>query len=113
MTRGTTSTFTLTIDNDSVDLTAASVRHVYVTIFQGRALVTKSDDDLDIEKRAVGCYLSQEETLRFQSDKTPAEVQINWTYEDASGEIKRMATNIGQICIGRQLHGGRQNRRAI
>lgn len=102
MVRATTPTLTLTIKDESVDLTEA--RNVYVTLNQGDTFnVTKTGEDIDIaEARKVLCWLSQTESLQLEINK-PLCVQINWTYLDNHGNVQRGATNVGSITVTRQL----------
>ena len=100
MVRATTPTLTLTINDESVDLTAA--RNVYVTLEQGTTEITKTGDALEIEPRVVKMWLSQEESLNLTEGA--ASLQINWTYLDTDGvTVKRAATNVAKITITRQL----------
>lgn len=94
MIRGTTPTFTLTI-NDTVDLTEAA--NVYVTFHSRQGDLTKTGDDLEISANVVNVYLTQEETLSFVVGR--CELQINWTYNDGS----RACTNIVTVDVGANL----------
>lgn len=92
MIRGTTPTFILTLNDENVDLTLAE--NVYVTFSQAWTILTKTGDDLDISKKQISVYLTQEETLSFVF--STLEIQVNWTYSDgqrASSEIKRVSLN--------------------
>lgn len=102
MIRGTTPTFTFTITNETVDLTAAE--NVYVTIKQGSKEITKSGEDLDVEARVVSVFLNQEESLSL-SETMDAEVQINWTYLDPVDNtiVRRAATKVKSIKVTKQL----------
>ena len=102
MIRGTTPTFTLTIHDpsDSLDLTQAN--NVYVTIRQDAFDVTKTGEDLTVEARKVSGWLTQEETIQLKAGKT-ALVQVNWTYTDVGGSVKRAATKVQDMQVGRQL----------
>lgn len=83
--RGVTPTFTLTFSDEALDLTAAS--HVYVT-FVGGKTVTKSDSELTIEEKQISVYLSQEETLSFNTGLVS--IQVNWTYGNGSRSASEM-----------------------
>ena len=101
MIRATTPTLTLTIKDDSVDLTQAKA--VYVTLEQGQSFsVTKTGSDLSVTEKTVECWLSQEETLSLKVG-TKLEIQVNWTYTDTDGTTKRNATVIKAIDVTRQL----------
>ena len=77
--RGVTPTFTLTFDDEGLDLTQAN--HVYVT-FRNRKVITKKDADLNVSENSISVYLSQEETLSFRDGDTA--IQANWTYGNGS-----------------------------
>ena len=101
MVRATTPTLTLTINDESVDLTAA--RNVYVTLEQNNTTLTKTGEELDVDARVVKVWLSQTESLAL-TEGQPLNIQINWTYVDADGvTVKRAATNVAKITITRQL----------
>lgn len=100
MIRATTPTFTLTISGDSVDLTQAT--SVYVTIAQGDNVITLTGDDLTITENTISCFLNQEQALSLFGN-SPAKIQVNWTYTDATDVIKRAATKVVTIQIGEQL----------
>lgn len=97
MIRGTTPTFTLTLDDDQIDLTQVS--NVYATFRQGKTTMTKSGSDITVTAHAVDVYLSQSESLTFAPGII--EVQLNWTY--AQGE--RASSNICHIRITDNLIG--------
>ncbi len=77
--RGVTPTFTLTFDDENLDLTQAN--HVYVTFRSGTTL-TKADTELTIAAKRIDVYLTQAETLAFRQG--PTVIQVNWTYGDGS-----------------------------
>ena len=95
ITRGTTPTLELPLDDETFDLTEQN--HVYVTLKNGNNVLTKSDADLTISAHEVDVYLTQAETLAMISDTT--EVQVNWTYADGS----RDATFPARLQMGKQL----------
>lgn len=94
--RGTTPTFTLTLRDTTIDLGAA--QSVYVTFRQAKRILTKTNNELDINGNIVSVYLSQAETLGF-TENAQTEVQINWVYGDGS----RGATKIARVMFGEQL----------
>lgn len=101
MVRATTPTLTLTIKDQTVDLTHA--RNVYVTLEQGTFQQTKTGEDIEIEARKVYVWLSQTESLQLTEGKA-LECQVNWTYLDTDGvTVKRAATNVAKIPVTRQL----------
>lgn len=94
--RGTTPTFTLSFDEEGLDLTTA--RNVYATFEQyGSVRITKTGEDLVIGEKTVEVYMTQAETLRFMVG--PVDVQVNWT---AAGG-KRAASDIKTIELTKQL----------
>lgn len=101
MIRGTTPTFTFTIKNQDIDLSAA--QNVYVTLAQGSKLIEKTGTDLEIETRTVSVFLTQKESLQLLEGSN-CEVQINWTYLDLDGTtVRRAATKVKSIPISKQL----------
>lgn len=97
---GCTTTLEFEIDDDTVDLDPAT--NVYVSIRQGVHNIVKTGESLTIDRNNVTVTLTQEESLRLRPD-SPAEVQINWLYEDLSGATVRAATETAVIDIGKQL----------
>lgn len=95
MIRATTPTFTLTVGDQSIDLSQAS--NVYVTVTQGARKVTKTGADLTIDGNVVQCTLSQTESLYFKPGST-ADIQVNWIY----GTV-RAATEVISVPVGNQL----------
>lgn len=95
MIRGTTPTFTLTVDDESLDLTGAL--NVYATFKQGSTIIEKTGEDLVVTAQQVQVYLSQEETLRFLTGTL--QIQLNWTYVDG----RRACTDIAEINVGANL----------
>ena len=98
--KASTPTFTFSIKDPSVDLTEAL--NVYVTFEQGASLkITKTGNDIEYTERTVKCWLTQTESLSLSTGSLY--VQINWTYEDAAGNIKRGSTDTGMISVTTQL----------
>lgn len=91
----TTPTFTLTFEEDGLDLTDAM--NVYVTFRSGAVTVTKSGEDLEIETKAISVYLNQEDTGKFRTGDV--EIQANWTEPDGG----RAASEIVIYPISEQL----------
>ena len=100
MIRGTTPTFTLTIDDENLDLSQAE--NVYVTIKQANTTITKTGEYLEVDQNMVMCWLTEEESFRLK-ENIEAAIQINWTYLESSGTRKRAATQTHKIMVGRQL----------
>ncbi len=99
MIRATTPTFTLRIKDESLDLTQAN--SVYVTIKQSLDSIELTGDDLEIHGNTIQCFLPQGKSLRLVEGN--AKIQVNWTYSDETGEIKRAATLVREITIEEQL----------
>ena len=93
--KGTTPTFKLILDDESVDLTQA--RNVYATFKQNQNEITKTGEDIAISEREVDVYLNQTETLSFTYGKI--EIQLNWTY----GNNERACSNIVTVNIANNL----------
>lgn len=96
---GCTSALEIELDDDTIDLDAAA--GVWVTITQGKTVITVSGSQIETDGNTLTAYLTQEETLALD-DNAPAKGQVNWTYDEA-GEISRGATDPFSILIGEQL----------
>jgi hypothetical protein len=79
MVRATTPTFICTFP-ETVDLSV--IANMYFTLKQGLITITKHSEDVVIDGNNVSVYFSQSDTLHLV--KGPAEVQLNWTYDDGS-----------------------------
>lgn len=99
MVRGTTPTYTFKLPQD-IDLGIAETVYVTFSNKQYQTLLTKRDDDLDINNNTVSVFLSQEETLSIP--KGEALVQINWIYDDG-GKRKRACSKIIPVPVDRNL----------
>lgn len=100
MIRGTTPTFKLTVNDESIDFTQAA--NVYATFQQLDTLITKTGEDLDISANEVDVYLTQEETLKFRAMPfgiSELKIQLNWTYSDG----KRASTLIKTVNVKENL----------
>lgn len=95
MIKGTTPTFKLILDDETVDLTLA--QNVYATFRQKDKIITKTGTDIVVSRDEVDVYFTQEETLSFQYGKI--EVQLNWTY---SGGLRACSTII-TVDVGHNL----------
>ncbi len=101
MYKGITPTFTLTLPED-IDLSFAS--HIYVTLGRkGKAILQKTEEDLDIDANIVSVFLSQEETLALPAGQV--QIQINWTYLEA-GATKRACSDIATTYWKGNLEAG-------
>lgn len=94
MVQGTTPTFILTLPN-TVDLTAVS--NLYFSLEQGSTKLRKMGNALSIDGQNISVYLTQAETLKFNTGK--ANLQLNWTYPDGS----RACSNIVNVTVGLNL----------
>lgn len=91
----TTPTFTLTFEDEGLDLTDAV--NVYVTFSMAGLVITKTGEDLVIEPKSIDVYLSQRETAQFGVGSV--EIQANWT----SANGNRAASDIVRYTISKQL----------
>ena len=96
MIRGTTPTFKLMLNDETVDLTQAV--NVYATFKSRDNVLTKTGSDITTSANEVDVFLSQEETLSFCT-KEPLLVQLNWTYADGV----RACSNIIKVAINDNL----------
>lgn len=106
MIRGTTPTFILKLKNkdgtpSSIDLSEAN--NVYFTIAQGGKTITKTSEDIDIDGNTVYVFLDQKESLSLK-EGIKTEIQLNWTYDDATGVTKRAATKVREVALDKQLY---------
>ena len=107
MVRGTTPTFTFRLKDQSVDLTQATRVYVTFSDMNEKELMTKENEDLDIDVREVSVYLSQAETITLPKK---AKVQLNWLYQDGS-KTKRACTtkkviNVDTNLLDKELPNG-------
>lgn len=98
--RGTTPTYRLILQDESIDLAEAS--QVFVTFADGKyhKIFEKTGTDLYIDGNIVEIFLSQEETLQLPSGEIL--VQINWTYQEGT-TTKRAASQIVRTTSARNL----------
>lgn len=78
MIRGTTPTFKLMLNDETVDLTQAV--NVYATFKSRDNVLTKTGEDITVTANEVDVFLTQKETLAFT--ESTIQVQLNWTYVD-------------------------------
>lgn len=102
MIRATTPTFTLTIKSDTLDLSEAE--NIYVSLAQGKCFyLEKSGDAIELTvPRTVEVWLSQEESISL-AEGMPVEIQVNWTYLDGNGNVRRAATKPKSVQVTKQL----------
>lgn len=93
--RGTTPTYILTFEEESLDLTAAN--NVYVTFRKGTKVLTKTGNDIEVLPKRIEVYLNQKETLMFSQGEV--KVQVNWTL--AGG--RRAASVVAAVDLSEQL----------
>lgn len=98
MRRGTTPTIAIKVHG--CDL--SKFETIYVTFGQGTNLVDKTGEDLEIEGDTVSVFLTQEDTLLFDSRKRTVEVQIRAVSEGGVA----VASNIRQIPVDAILKEG-------
>ena len=105
MVRGTTPTFILKLKNKDgtpSEINLAEANNVYFTIAQGGKTITKTTEDIDIDGNTVYVFLNQKESLSLREQR--AEIQLNWTYNDATGVTKRAATKTREVELSKQLY---------
>lgn len=93
--RGTTPTFTLTLDDEDLDLTTAQT--VIVSFSNREVCLEKQGSDITVRQNEIDVFLSQEETLAFLEQRV--DIQVNWIL---AGGI-RCASTITSYTFGRQL----------
>ena len=98
--RGTTPTYRLILQDTTIDL--AEANDVYVTFADDKynKIIEKTGADLYIDGNVVEIFLTQEETLKLPSGEIL--VQINWTYNEG-GTVKRAASQIVRTTSARNL----------
>ena len=98
--RGTTPTYRLILQDTTIDL--AEANDVYVTFADGKynKIIEKTGADLHIDGNVVEIFLTQEETLKLPSGEIL--VQINWTYQEGT-TTKRAASQIVRTTSARNL----------
>lgn len=90
----TTPTFTLTFEDENLDLTEAT--NVYVSFRSKGYTLTKDTADLTIRAKEIDVFLTQNETSRFQNS---IEIQANWTTPGGH----RAASEVANYPISKQL----------
>lgn len=98
--RGTTPTYRLILQDTTIDL--AEANDVYVTFADGKynKIIEKTGADLYIDGNVVEIFLTQEETLKLPAGELL--VQINWTYQEGT-TTKRAASQIVRTTSARNL----------
>lgn len=98
--RGTTPTYRLILQDTTIDL--AEANDVYVTFADGKynKIIEKTGADLYIDGNIVEIFLTQEETLKLPAGELL--VQINWTYQEGT-TTKRAASQIVRTTSARNL----------
>ena len=97
--KGTTPTYIFTLPED-IDLSSAD--SVYVTFCKTNYenILTKEDNEMEIDVNTVSVFLTQEETLSFP--RGDVLVQINWLYDDGN-TTQRACSEIITIPAKRNL----------
>lgn len=98
--RGTTPTYRLILQDTTIDL--AEANDVYVTFADGKynKIIEKTGSDLYIDGNTVEIFLTQEETLKLPAGELL--VQLNWTYQEGN-VTKRAASQIVRTTSARNL----------
>lgn len=99
MFKGTTPTYTFTLPED-IDLSSAESVYVTFSKTNYENILTKQDDELEINGNIVSVYLTQDETLEFP--KGDILIQLNWLYADGN-ETKRACSEIVTDRVKRNL----------
>ena len=102
MIRATTPTFTLKIKSETLDLSEAE--NIYVSLCQPKGIyLEKSGEDIELTTpRTVSVWLTQEESFSLV-EGSPVKIQINWTYLDGNGNVRRAATKPASVQVTEQL----------
>ena len=98
MRRGTTPTVEITVHG--CDLSEFVT--IYVTFRQGTTTIDKTGEDLEVVENKIAVFLTQEDTLSFDSSKRTVEVQIRAVNEGGVA----VASNIRQIPVDAVLKEG-------
>ena len=98
MIRGTTPTFVLNLETDTIDLTEANNVYISLETDSVEMLKQNGDEGVEIQPHQISVYLTQAETLQF-AEKSKIEIQVNWTYANGS----RGCTDIARVSVGRNL----------
>ena len=102
MIQWTTPTITLTVSGvENLDL--AEAEEVVVTLTQGNYQLQKTGNDLTIDENTVAFVLTEEESSRLAPDAS-VQVQVNWTYRNADQSLRRAATSVTRIDVGKQTY---------
>lgn len=102
MIQWTTPTIVLTVSGvEGLDLTEAE--EVVVTLTQGNYQLQKTGNDLTLDGATVTFTLTEDESRRL-AENASVQVQVNWTYRNADQNLRRAATSIARIDVGKQLY---------
>lgn len=99
---GTTPTIDMTLDDETIDLSAAS--HVYATFVAANTpggyerKLRKKDGQLTLSGNSASYQMTQEETLAFGVGNV--QCQLNWTYNSGA---TREASNIVTFYLSKNL----------
>lgn len=97
MIRGTTPTHTFTLPFDSTGITKLSIAYAQ----GGRVVLEKTLPDCNIKGNVITVSLTEEDTLKFDSNKAMAEIQLRLGFGDS-----RMASQVMHITTERILKDG-------
>ena len=102
MIQWTTPTIVLTVSGvEGLDLTEAE--EVVVTLTQGNYQLQKTGNDLTLDGATVTFTLTEDESRKL-AENASVQVQVNWTYRNADQTLRRAATSITRIDVGKQLY---------
>jgi len=97
--QATTPDFMFRIKDAAINLEDAE--NVYVTFTQNHKIITKTGDDIKIDKNTVSVWMNQKDTVTLNVGTMDA--QINWTYLDEDQVLRRNATLVIKIPVRRNL----------
>ena len=102
MIQWTTPTITLTVSGvENLDL--AEAEEVVVTLTQGNYQLQKTGNDLTIDGATATFTLTEDESRKL-AENASVQVQVNWTYRNSDQTLRRAATSIARIDVGKQLY---------
>lgn len=99
--KGTTPTYTLTFEDETLDFAQATDIIVTISTKTESILLELTGDDLEISNNTISFSLTQAQTLSMPRGNLL--LQVNWTYT-ADGDTKRACSNITTVSFRENLH---------
>lgn len=96
----TTPTIQLEVEGIS-GLDLRNAIEIVVTLTQGALKMVKTKEDMTVEERSVGIFLSEAESSQL-SDNVPIKAQMNYTFLSADQTVRRGGTDPALIPVGEQ-----------